>query len=180
MQVRTAKELGEEGLAAYQQKDFRAAAQAYQASALAYRVAGDALMAAEMANNCSVAWLQAAQPQEALTAVEGTELIFAAAGDLKRQAVSIGNQAAALEALQRLDEAIASYTRSAELLKQAGEGELRAYVLQSISKIQFRTGRQLEALASMQAGIEGINHPNLRQRLLKRLLRLPMRWLGSR
>jgi len=49
--------------------------------------------------------------------------------------------------------------------------------MQSISALQMRSGSPLEALASMQAGVENANRPGLRQRLLKRLLSLPIRLL---
>jgi tetratricopeptide (TPR) repeat protein len=109
----------------------------------------------------------------------GTDAVFAAAGDLRNQALALGNQAAALEALRRRDEAMALYQQSADLLKQVGESELRAYVMQAVSKLQFRSGNYFEALASMRLGLEGIRNPTLKQRILIRLLRIPMRSLGA-
>ena len=50
-------------------------------------------------------------------------------------------------------------------------------VIQSLSQLQFRTGRQLEALATMQSGIEDIKRPSLRQRMLKKLLKAPIKLL---
>ena len=88
-----------------------------------------------------------------------------------------GNQAAALEALGKLEEAEADYKRSAELLMKLGEDDLHARVMQSLSALQMKQGRQMEALGSMQAGVSGIKRPNLRQRLLKRLLKLPNKLL---
>ena len=69
--------------------------------------------------------LKLRRPQEALEQVEGTDGVFAAAGDIKRQGMSLNNRAAALQDLNRLDEALSSYERSAALLGDAGEGELR-------------------------------------------------------
>ena len=176
-EVRTPAQLAEEARGIYQAGEYTSAGQLYQAAAQAYQAVNEALLAAEMANNSSVAWLQAGEANQALQAVGGTPDIFGAAGDVRRQAMALGNQAAALEALRRRDEAMALYQQSADLLQQAGEGELRAYVMQAISKLQFRAGRHFEALASMQAGMEGIRHPTLKQRVLKRLLRLPLRSL---
>jgi hypothetical protein len=109
--------------------------------------------------------------------VLGTDEIFAAAGDARRQALAIGNQAAALEGIGRSEEALEAYSRSADLLASLGETELRANVMQSASALQLRMGRQLEALASMQAGLSGLKHPTPKQRLVRRLLGLPFRWL---
>lgn len=69
-----------------------------------------------MANNCSVAYLKAGNAAAALEAVTGTDAIFAEKGDRLRQAMALGNQAAALEGLNQLDAAIGSYNQSAELL----------------------------------------------------------------
>lgn len=173
-------QLAKEARTAYERGAYESAAALYEAAARAYQAAGDGLQAAEMANNCSVAWLQAGEPAKALESAAGTDEVFATAGDIRRQAMALGNCASALEGLKRLDEAMAVYQKSADLLQQAGLGELRVYVMQAISKIQFRTGRQFEALASMQAGLEGLPHPSLKQRVLKRLLRLPLRNLGVR
>ena len=178
-EVLSAEQLGREGENAYRRGDFGAAERSFLAAADSYRAAGQELMALEMQNNRSVVLLAAGRASEALQAAENCAEKFAEAGDVKRRALALGNQAAALEALKRLDEALLVYQQSADLLKRIGESELRLYVMQAISKIQFRSGRQLQALASMQAGVEGLKKPTLKQRLLKRLLRLPLSALGA-
>jgi tetratricopeptide (TPR) repeat protein len=172
------KQLVSEGKSAYQQGDFLAAARAFDAAAEAYSAAGDALNAAEMSNNSSVAYLQAGEAQEAFRSVEGTPAIFAKAGDLRRQGISLGNLGAALEAMGRLDDAADAYRQSAELLQSAGENDLRAYVMKSLSALHLRTGRHVAAIAAMESGLEGIEHPKPQQRLLKRLLSAPLKLLG--
>ena len=61
----------------------------------------------------------------------------------------------------------------------AGESEFRANVMQSLSQLQLKTGRQFEALASMEAGIDGLESPSAKQRFLKRLLKLPYKYMGN-
>ncbi len=173
------KQLADEAKTAYQRADYASAGRVYQAAAQSYQEAGEPLMAAEMRNNASVAYLQAGDAETAVQMVEGTASVFAAAGDLRRQGLALGNRGAALEALGHLPEAAEVYQQSADLLKQAGETELRGRVMQSLSALQLRTGRQLEALATMNAGLDGISKPNLRQRLLKRLLQMPFKLLGK-
>jgi tetratricopeptide (TPR) repeat protein len=172
------KQLAKEGKAAFQRDDYVAAAKAFQAAAQGYGSTGDELNAAEMRNNSSVAFLKAGDAQASLQAVEGTAAIFAAAGDIRRQGLALGNLGAALEAVDRKQEAAEAYEQSADLLKQAGEEQMRAHVLQSLSNLQLRSGRQIEALATMEAGIESFEHPTLKQRLLKKLLRFPFRLMG--
>jgi len=178
-EVRTPQQLAQEGTTAYKRGDYQVAAQAYEAASQAYAAAQDDLNAAEMANNCSVAYLQAGDAEAALQAVGATYEIFAQSGDLRRQAMAIGNRAAALEALDRLEEAAEAYLQSANMLQDAGEDKLRADVMQSLSMLQFRTGRQLQALATMQQGIEGVERPTPKQRFLKRLLRIPFEMMNK-
>jgi tetratricopeptide (TPR) repeat protein len=173
------KQLEKEGKVAYQRGDFSAAARAFQAAERGFASTGDLLTSAEMSNNASVAFLQAGDAPAALESVGTTPAIFAEAGDVRRQAMALGNQAAALEALKRFDEAAEAYEQSAELFKRIGEDGLRANVLQSLSALQLRTGRQLQALASMQAGLEQVERPTAQQSLLKRLLRVPFHMLGK-
>ena len=170
-------ELSESGSGAYQAGKYAEAAEYFGAAAQAYTAQGDALNAAEMHNNQSVALLQAGDAQQALVSAKGTESTFEAAGDVRLQAMAIGNVAAALDALGKFEAAEAAYQRSADLLSQIGEDKLRANVMQSLSQLQLRTGRQLEALATMQSGVDHIKRPSLRQRLLKKLLKTPFKLL---
>jgi tetratricopeptide (TPR) repeat protein len=167
------KKLAREGKSAYEKGDYLAAARAYESAARGYTDNGDPVNAAEMANNCSVAYLQAGQAEAAYKAVEGTPAVFAQAGDIKRQGMALGNLAAALEALDRLDEAAEYYQQSADVLEAAGEDQLRSNALYSLSSLQFRSGKQLLALASMQSGLEGVKHPSPKQRMIKKMLRIP-------
>ncbi len=166
-EVLSPKEIAKEAKSAYQAGNYATAAQSFEAARQSYLSANDLLMAAEMANNCSVALLQTGDKERALAILEGTETIFLQASDRQRQAMALGNQAAALEALNRLDEAEQAYWKSAEILKEIGEKDLHVSVMQSISAIQLRTGRQLQAVATMHAGVNNIEKPTLKQRFLE-------------
>jgi hypothetical protein len=74
-----------------------------------------------MSSNRSVALLQAGDAREALQAAQGLERVFALAGDTRRQAMALGNEAAALDALNQNKVALEKYQQCAELLKQAGD-----------------------------------------------------------
>lgn len=163
----------QDGNSAYKKGHYDAAAQAFHTARTGYEAVGDALNAAEMANNSSVAYLQAGKAEAALQELEGIEKIFAQAGDLRRHGMTLGNRGAALEALGRLDEAGEAYLESAGILQQAGEDQLRVSVMQSLSGLQLRTGKQLQALVTMQQGLDEVKKPSPRQRALKRLLSVP-------
>lgn len=173
------KQLAEEGQADYKRGEYLAAARAFEAASQSLASSGDTLEAAEMLNNTSVAYLQARDPQAALKAVKGTSATFSEMGDMTRQGMALGNLGSALDAVGRLDDAADAYRQSADLLKQVGEQELRATVLQSLSSLQLRTGRQFEALATMKAGLDGIEHPKPKQRIIKSLLQVPFKFLNK-
>ena len=172
------EELAAAGKAAFERSEFEAAANAFQAAADGFNLAEDPLNAAEMNNNCSVALLQEGDAHRALAAVQGTAEIFAAAQAVRQQALALGNEAAALQALKKFEAAESLYRESADLLAETGEDELRASVLRSISELQLKQGRHLEAVASMHAGLDGLEKPKPRQRLVRRLLEMPFKFLN--
>ena len=175
METLNPNQLAEEGQAEYLKKEYLSAARLYKAAADGFFAAEDKIKAAEMANNCSVAFFKGGNAQAALEVASGTQDVFASMGDTRQQAMALGNQAAALEKLNRLDEAMSAYEKSAALLMDCGEAELRAYVLQAMSNIQLRKRKYLEAYATMMSGVMGIKKPNLRQRLLKSLIQIPLK-----
>ena len=177
METLTPQQLADEGQAHYKLGEFLSAARLFKAAADGFLLQGDELMAAEMANNCSTAYLKGGEAQSALEEARGTERVFAEAGDIRRQAMAWGNQAAAMEALGDLDQALSAYRQCVELFKQTGETEMLTFVYQSISSILLRQRRYLEAYANMRAGFMGIEKPNRKQRLLRSLLEIPFRLL---
>lgn len=165
------QQLAEQGKQAFAAKQFDQAASAFTEAASAYEALDDALNAAEMKNNLSVALLQAGNAQAAYDAAVGTDEIFAQANDLKRQAMAYGNQAAALEALKKLDQALKAYEKSAALFAEVGETEMRSMVLQSAAAIELRRGKMMDSALSMIGSVESTKKPNLLQRFLKFILR---------
>ncbi|TAK11027.1 MAG: tetratricopeptide repeat protein [Anaerolineae bacterium] len=180
MEILSPQQLAAEGKRHYQQGDYGAAAESFHRAQEASRGAGQPLDAAEMANNRSVALLQNGDAAGALAAVEGTPAVFERGGERLKLAMAWGNRAAALDALGRLPDAETDYLKAADLLRELGEDSLHADVMKSLSALQLRSGRQLEALATMQAGVEGLKKPGPAQRLLKRLLSLPQKFLKPR
>lgn len=178
-EIKDLDQLVDEAKKAYEKGEYKQAAIIFERAAESCRAKDDLLLAAEMANNQSVALLQANDAEAALEAVHGTEEVFRQAGESVKQALAIGNRAAALESLGQLEEAEAAYQRSADLLKENGEMDLYAHVMKTLSAVQVRQGKQLEALASMRVGIEGLEKPSLKQRLLKKLLKIPYKFIGQ-
>ena len=155
---------------AYEAGEFLNAASLFEQAASQFSTQGDELMTAEMHNNSSVAFLKGGNPRRALDAAVGSDQTFAAAGDVRRQAMALGNIAAAQEELHDFEAARENYSRSAELFKEIGERDLRATVLEHLSALQFRTGKRIEALFSMETAIESKNKLAAKDCLLKSLI----------
>ncbi|MBI3173319.1 MAG: hypothetical protein HYZ25_06350 [Chloroflexi bacterium] len=160
--------LEQQGKQAFERGQFDQAADLFRRAALALT---DKSAAAEMNNNVSVALLQAGKAREALEAVLGTDEVFASLGDLKRQGMALGNQAAALEALGRTGEALAAYDHSAEILSRAGEGDLLAMVKKSAAAIRLKRGDVVQSALNMVGSVEAKSKPSLFERILKFFLR---------
>jgi tetratricopeptide (TPR) repeat protein len=164
-------QLAEQGKQAFRKKNFDEAADLFNQAAEGYTSDRAGLMAAEMRNNMSVALLQAGRAQESLAAALDTDRIFAEIQDFKRQGMALGNQAAALEALNRYDEAIEKYDFAAQLFSQAGEGDLRSLVMKSSAAIKLKTGKVTDSAFKMMGSLEAKDHPSFFERILKFFLR---------
>ncbi|MGE5250500.1 MAG: hypothetical protein ACM3QS_09835 [Bacteroidota bacterium] len=171
MNTDTPGSLAAQGKRLYERSEYDQAAALFRRAAQEYAQDGEALLAAEMSNNLSVSLLQAGKPKEALEAARGTDEVFAAGLDIKRQAMALGNQAAALEGLRRFDEALEMYQRSAVLFEQAGEGDMLSLVKKSIAAIHLKRGRVSDSAFNMVGSVEAKSRPSLFERILRFILR---------
>jgi tetratricopeptide (TPR) repeat protein len=177
MDIQSPQDLAAEGKQAYTAGDYAHAAEAFFQAAQGFKTAGEHSAWAEMANNQSVALLQAGEAQAALHALAGTPDVFEAQNDALHLAMAYGNRAAAWDALNQVVEAEADYRQAGEIFKALGETELRAELMKSYSALLLRTGRQMEALAVMKTGVDSMEKPGVKGRFLRRLLEIPFKWL---
>jgi tetratricopeptide (TPR) repeat protein len=164
------QQLADHAKQTYQAGDLPAAVLEFANAARAYADTGDACMSAEMKNNQSVALLRNKQSQAALDTAEGTDLVFASAGDHRRQGMALANQASALEALKRYNEAIGFYIRASTALEQAGELEFRLEVMQLLSALYLRRLKFFDSIMTLQSGLAPIKNPTPKQLFMKKLL----------
>jgi len=162
--------LKDQAFDAYKKKNFKAAAQAFTECVRLLDEAQDTLLAAEMRNNLSVVFLELKKPEESLAVLKGTDQVFAEAKDQKRQAMALGNTAAALQALGNFTEALSTYEASADLFKEIDEKEMRALTLKKISDLQLKTGKQFQALASLEASYDQNEQKSTKEKVLKGFL----------
>lgn len=167
----TAPTLRDLGQALYQAGEYAPAAARFAEAAEQYRSDGDLLSAAEMENNRSVSLLQTGDASGALQAAQGTETVFAEAGDLRRQGMALGNQAAALDELKQYDQALDLYHQSSAIFQQSGDRDLRSIVLEKISAIHLKQKRTMQAVGSMQDALDSKEKLGFKDKILSGLLK---------
>ena len=164
--------LAEDGKQEYGKGNFKAAAEIFSQAAQAYTSIQDALNAAEMKNNESVALLQAGKAKESLQATDGTEQVFQKAGDIKRQGIAVSNRAAALEGLKKWQEALAEYDRAASLFEQAGEGDMHSIVRKAAANLNLKRGHVMDSQMDVYDSLRLVEKPTFTQRIMKFLMRI--------
>jgi tetratricopeptide (TPR) repeat protein len=156
---------------AYKARQYKRAAELFHQAAEGYTIGRNSLLAAEMKNNASVAYLQAGDPQKALDAASDTDKVFESAKDIKRWGIAVGNQAAALDELGRWQEALTAYEHSAQLFSEINERDMRALMLKSAAGIKLKRGRVSESAYEMMSALDAKATPSLFERILRFLLR---------
>lgn len=174
------QDLVDQAKAQYEAQEFQQAAGLFAAAAEEYRQAGDRLNAAEMENNRSVALLLAGDAQGALEAALNTDAVFAEAGDVRRQAMALANQAAAHEELKHVEQAYELYLRSSDLFQSTGEKDMRSYVLKRVAGLQTLRGERFEAMATLHTALENSQKLSLREKALKGLMNKVMNLMGGK
>jgi len=161
----------------YQARKYQQAADSFSRAAAVYIELEETSLAAEMKNNQCVALLQAKQPQFALEAVRGTSEVFDRSGDRLKMAIALANEATAMKELGNIDLAIGKFTGALEIFNEIGETDLLVQTSQSLSSLKLKSRNIPGALFSIQKGLEGLNKPNLRQKILLNLLKIPNKFL---
>jgi len=141
----------EQALKDYSKKHYQQAIDGFTLCLQGFQEKGDELSVAEMKNNLCVIHVQLKNGTEAYSFVQDTDKVFAAHGDVRKQAMALSNTASALELLHRNDEALELYQRALDLFKEVGEKDMRTSVLRRVADLQLKTKRELQAMASLEA-----------------------------
>ena len=171
--------LAEEGKSLYRAKKYIPAADSFSQAAREYDVLGNILLGAEMRNNQCVSLLLAKKPRQALAAVQGTSELFLKTGQITKAGMALANEATALQDLGETASALDTFARAGELFQSVGEEDLYLQTIQSVSSLKMKSRNLIGAVFSMQEGLEGIDKPTWKQKLLKNLLKVPDRLLNK-
>ena len=161
----------------YQSGKYLKAADGFSEAAAVYIKLEETALAAEMKNNQCVSLLKANHPDSALDAVRGTSEIFDLAGDRQKMAMALANEATALKEVGKIDLAIEKFNHAADIFRDLGETDLLLQTSQSLSSLKLKSRNIPGALFSMQEGLEAVIKPNLRQKILLNLLKIPNKLL---
>jgi tetratricopeptide (TPR) repeat protein len=171
-------ELEHHALASYRSGRFAESIESYSAARKRYLDEQNLNKAAEIANNLCVVMLAAKQPQAALDVVRDTPEFFTSQGDEIHAAQAYGNLASALEACDQISSAEEAYRQAIRLFEKFGDSDNYSATLQALSRLQLRQGKPLDALSTMQGGLDSMTKPRMRDRVLRQLLKWPFRLLG--
>ena len=160
---------------AYQAGKFSSASELFLQAEDAYKNTGDELLASEMANNRSVALLQAGDAPGALAACMDTHQVFANTGDSLREGFALGNQAAALKEMGQKKESLRLYRLAADRLHQAGDKENLAIVHKTIAALEMENGDNLGAMSAMLDALRAKQKLTLREKIMRKLFSLASR-----
>ncbi|MEJ2549723.1 MAG: tetratricopeptide repeat protein [Anaerolineales bacterium] len=172
------EELEELALESYRSGQYERSIERYTLAREHYSKDQNSSKAAEIANNLCVVLLAANQPQAALELVRDTPDYFLSQGDENRAAQASGNLASALEACGQNSAAEHAYHQAIDLFDKISDSENYSSTLQALSRLQLRQGKPLEALSTMQSGLETMPKARARDRLLRQLLKWPFRLIG--
>jgi tetratricopeptide (TPR) repeat protein len=172
-----AASLAQHAMQAYEKGEYDLAIDSFTQAKEAYAVAGKPQMAAEMANNLSVALGQVGRHQQALEVLEGTFEILLQHDELTKAAQALGNTAAAYEGLREWQRAESLYEQAAARFAQLGNMEGQRFTLQALSRVRLRQGRAVEAVTTMQGALDIESKPSWHSRLIRKFLDLPSRIL---
>ena len=169
----------EKGHAAYQAGDYQEAIRQFKLAHQAYLEQQELGKAGEMANNLCVVYLKLDAPQDALSIVAETPQLFMNLGLELQTAQAYGNLASALEGCGDLEDAEAAYIEARDRFAKLEDEEALSLTLHALSQLQLRRGKTLEALSSMQTSLDTSPKKGLGQRVLKKILDLPSRFLRN-
>jgi tetratricopeptide (TPR) repeat protein len=99
-------------------------------------------------------------------------------GDAPHEAQAIANLAAAHDGAGHVDEALALYQQAIDLFGAMGEKDNRAACFKKLGALQIKRGQQMQALVSMQAGLNLSPKLSAKEKTLKGVLGQAMKMIG--
>jgi len=173
----TAKQLQEQGVAAFRKENYEAALAKFNEALLA--AGDDPKLTAEIYNDIGVTQKQLEDFPAAHAALDEAWDRFIELDNKKGQAQTLGNRAAVLEDEELLEEAVETYKQSAAMLEEIGESEMAMYVWQAVSRLRMEQKQYIAAIGAYEEGIDNMPEGSFKRKVLQQLLKLPGNMLGG-
>jgi tetratricopeptide (TPR) repeat protein len=175
----TAKELQEQGVKLFQQKDYEAAARLFQKALDAYEADGQKDMVAEMRVNIGLVHRQLGENEQALNEMQGALATFQELKDELRTAKVLGNMGGVYAALGNKEQAYNCYRQAADIFDAKGEKKLYGETLIAMGDLQVRDGKLMVGAATYEVGLEQLDQLSPSQKILKGLLGIRNKLVGG-
>ena len=175
----TAQELQDQGVKLFQQKDYEAASKVFHQASDAYETEGKRDMVAEMQTNIGLVHRVLGEHQQALDMMQNALTIFQELQDSMRVAKVLGNMGGVYAALGDKEQAYNCYRQAADIFEEQGDKKLYGETLIAMGDLQVRDGKLMVGAATYEAGLEQLDHLNTSQKVIKGLLGVRNKLIGS-
>jgi tetratricopeptide (TPR) repeat protein len=175
----TGNELQQQGVKLFQQRDYEAAARAFQQAQEAYTTEGKPDMVAEMQINTGLVHRALGEHQQALDVMQTALRTFQESNDQLRTAQALGNIGGVYVALGDKEQAYNCYRKAADIFEALGEKKFYGETLLAMADLQIKDGKFTAGAATYEVGLEQLGNLNTSQKVIKGLLGIRNRLLGN-
>jgi tetratricopeptide (TPR) repeat protein len=175
----SAKELQEQGLKLFQQKEYEAAKRLFEQARDQYEADGQPDMAAEMNVNIGLIHRLLGESQRALEILREALTVFQDLNDQLRVAKVLGNLGLVYRGLNDNEQAYNAYRSAADIFETLGEKQLYGETLVALGDLQVREGKLGAGAATYEVGLDNLDELNASQKILKGLIGIRNRFTGG-
>lgn len=175
----TARELQEQGVKLFQQKEYEASARLFQQACDQYEAEGQPDMAAEMQTNLGLVHRALGENQQALDQMQLALRTFQELNDPLRAAKVLGNIGGVYAALGDKEQAYNCYRHAADVFHELGEKRLYGETLIAMGDLQVRDGKLMTGAATYEVGLSQLDELSPSQRILKGLIGIRNKFTGG-
>lgn len=175
----TGKELQDQGVKLFQQRDYEAASRVFQQAYEAFVAENDRAMAAEMQVNIGLVHRMLSEHQQALDIMQTALRTFQELNDPLRTAQVFGNLGAVYAALGDKEQAYNCYRQAADLFDSLGEKKFYGETMLAMADLQVKEGKWMAGAATYEVGLENLDKLTASQKVLRGLLGFRNRLMGG-
>lgn len=166
----TGKELQDQGVKLFGQKEYEAAATIFRQAQSKYEEEGAKDMAAEMLCNIGLVHQQLGENQQALDVMQQALEVFQSQEDALRAAKVLGNLGRVYLSLGDKEQAYTAYRSAADVFQELGENKLYGETMLAMGDLQVKDGKIGAGAATYEVGLSNIDDLNASQKIIKGLI----------